>query len=115
MSVAAPQPVSFNPVKRLAGDLRIERSWDGRLPPGPTNFSFGRTYRIAHDPLPILLEAYREYGPVFSMRILHASGIFMLGPEANHYMLVENAPNFLWREGGFMDLIPLLGDGMLAI
>ena len=39
----------------------------------------------------------------------------MLGPEANHYILVENAANFRWREGGFVDLIPLLGDGMLTI
>jgi cytochrome P450 len=115
MSVTAPQPVSFNPFRRVASDLRIERSWDGKLPPGPTNFSASRTYRIARDPLPLLLDAYREYGPVFSMRILHASGIFMLGPEANHYMLVENAQNFRWRDGGFIDLIPLLGDGMLTI
>jgi cytochrome P450 len=115
MSVAAPEPVSFNPFRRMASDLRIERSWDGELPPGPTNFSAERTYRIARDPLPILLDAYREYGPVFSMRILHASGIFMLGPAANHYMLVENAQNFRWRDGGFVDLIPLLGDGMLTI
>lgn len=115
MSVAAPEPISFNPWKRLASDLRIERAWDGQLPPGPTNFSIKRTRRLARDPLPLLLDAYREYGPVFSMRILHASGVFMLGPAANHYMLVENAPNFRWRDGAFIDLIPLLGDGMLTI
>ncbi|MDX6670914.1 MAG: hypothetical protein QOI91_1277 [Solirubrobacteraceae bacterium] len=115
MSAAAPQPVSFNPFKRLANDLRSERSWDGALPPGPTNFSARRTYKVAREPLPLLLDAYREHGPVFSMRILHASGVFMLGPEANHYMLVENAANFRWRDGAFIDLIPLLGDGMLTI
>jgi cytochrome P450 len=112
---AAPQPVSFNPWKRLAHDLRIERSWDGPLPPGPTRFSVKRTRQVAREPLPLLLDGYREYGPVFSMRILHASGIFMLGPEANHYILVENFNNFRWRDGGFIDLIPLLGDGMLTI
>ena len=111
----APQPVSFNPWKRLARELRIERAWDGPLPPGPTSFSVKRTRQIASDPLPLLLDSYREYGPVFSMRILHASGIFMLGPEANHYVLVENFENFRWRDGGFMDLIPLLGDGLLTI
>jgi cytochrome P450 len=115
MSVAAPQPVSFNPWKRLVHDLRIERGWDGSLPPGPRNFSVKRTRQAAMDPLPLLLDCYREYGPVFSMRILHASGIFMLGPAANHYVLVENFNNFRWREGGFIDLIPLLGDGMLTI
>ena len=39
----------------------------------------------------------------------------MLGPEANHYMLVSHADNFRWRDGGFGDLIPLLGDGLLTI
>jgi len=115
MALAAPEPVTFNPWKRLAGDLRIERSWDGPLPPGPTRFSIRRTRRVAHDPLPLLLDCYRELGPIFSMRILHASGLFMIGPEANHHILVENAPNFRWRDGGFVDLIPLLGDGMLTI
>ena len=115
MSVAAPKPISFNPWKRLASDLRIERSWDGALPPGPTRFSIRRTQQIAHDPLPLLLDCYREYGPIFSMRILHASGLFMLGPDANRHILIENAPNFRWRDGGFIDLIPLLGDGMLTI
>jgi cytochrome P450 len=115
MSVAAPQPVSFNPWKRLAADLRLERSWNGSLPPGLTGFSARRTQQVARDPLPLLLDCYREYGPVFSMRILHASGVFMLGPAANHHVLVENAANFRWRDGAFIDLIPLMGDGMLTI
>jgi cytochrome P450 len=115
MSVAAPQPVSFNPWKRLAHDLRLERRWDGKLPPGDTRFSARRTHRFAFDPLPVLFEQYRRHGPVFSLRLLHASGVFMLGPEANHYMLVSHAENFRWRDGGFVDLIPLLGDGLLTI
>ena len=39
----------------------------------------------------------------------------MLGPEANHYVTVSHPQNFLWREGSFGDLIPLLGDGLLTI
>ena len=39
----------------------------------------------------------------------------MLGPAANHYILVSHAKNFLWREGHLRDLIPLLGDGLLTI
>ena len=39
----------------------------------------------------------------------------MLGPEANHYVTVSHAPNFLWRDGGFGELEPLLGDGLLTI
>ena len=39
----------------------------------------------------------------------------MLGPAANHYVLVSHAPNFHWREGDFGQLTPLLGDGLLTI
>jgi cytochrome P450 len=67
------------------------------------------------DPLGLLLEAYERHGPVFSLRILNARNVFMLGPEANHFMLVSHADRFRWRDGGFGDLIPLLGDGMLTI
>jgi cytochrome P450 len=115
VSAAAPQPVTFNPWRRLAGDLLVERTWDGPLPPGGSRFSVKRTHRFAFDPLPVLFEEYRRHGPVFSLRLLHARGVFMLGPEANHHMLVSHAENFRWREGGFVDLIPLLGDGLLTI
>ena len=30
-------------------------------------------------------------------------------------MLVSNAANFRWRDGGFGELEPLLGDGLLTI
>ena len=39
----------------------------------------------------------------------------MLGPAANHRILVSHASDFTWRDGGFADLIPLLGDGLLTI
>jgi cytochrome P450 len=115
MAVAAPPPVSFNPFRRLARDVSIERSAGGPWPPGPRNFSMKRTQRFAHEPLEALLDLYAEYGPVFSVRILHVSGVFMLGPEANHHMLVSHADNFVWRDGSLGDLMPLLGDGMLTI
>ena len=66
---------------------------------------------MATDPLPVLLDCYERYGPVFSVRILHSLNAFLLGPEANHHVLVSNAANFRWREGGFGELEPLLGDG----
>jgi cytochrome P450 len=70
---------------------------------------------MVRDPLPILLDCYERHGPVFSTRILHSRQVWALGPEANHQMLVADARNFVWREGGFGDLIPLLGDGLLTI
>src|SRR6187200_1022919 len=67
------------------------------------------------DPLGLLLDAYARHGPVFSLRIFHARHVFMLGPEANHFVLVSHADHFRWRDGAFGDLIPLLGDGLLTI
>jgi cytochrome P450 len=63
----------------------------------------------------MLLEAYERFGPVFTLRIFHGNVVFMLGPAANHYMLVSHASNFIWREGHFRDLIGLMGDGLLTI
>jgi cytochrome P450 len=70
---------------------------------------------LALDPLPLLLDAYERFGPVFTMRVFHGNSVFMIGPEANHYMTVSHASNFSWREGHMGDLTPLLGDGLLTI
>ena len=86
-----------------------------QVPPGPSDFSLARTHQIAHDPLPLLLGAYEEHGPIFSLRLLHTRVIFMLGPEANHFVTVAHPENFHWRESSFGDLIPLLGDGLLTV
>jgi cytochrome P450 len=107
--------MSHNPVRRVVGDLLAERRARGSFPPGPTSFDLRRTNDFMRDPLPLLLRCYEEYGPVFSMRLFHERFVFMLGPEANHYVLVSNASNFHWREGDFSQLIPLLGDGLLTI
>jgi len=39
----------------------------------------------------------------------------VVGDGLIHFMLVSDADRFRWRDGGFGDLIPLLGDGMLTI
>ena len=112
---AKPPQMSDNPVRRVAEDIAAEWRGRGRFPPGPGDFSMSRTHRIAHDPLPILLGGYEEYGSIFSMRLLHSRVVFMLGPEANHFITVGHPENFHWRESSFGDLIPLLGDGLLTI
>src|SRR5690606_42089161 len=93
---------------------RRERAASVPFPPGPGNVDLARTLRFARDPLPLLLSAYRTYGPIFSMRLLHSKVVFMIGPEANHHVTVSHASNFRWRDGSFGDLIPLLGDGLLT-
>jgi cytochrome P450 len=113
--VARPPEMSGNPVRRVVGDLWEEWRERGKFPPGHTDFSWQRTHQIAHDPLPLLLSAYEEFGPIFSLRLLHSRVVFMLGPEANHFVTVAHPENFHWRESSFGDLIPLLGDGLLTV
>jgi cytochrome P450 len=79
------------------------------------SFDLARTRRFVTDPLPILLDCYERFGPIFSLRVFHERFVFMLGPAANHFVLVSRAPNFHWREGDFGQLTPLLGDGLLTI
>ena len=112
---ARPEPASMNPWARVLEDIRSERRARVPYPPGDTNFDCARTRQMAFDPLPLLLDAYERYGPIFSLRLLHSKVVFMLGPEANTYVTVTHPHNFHWREGSFGDLIPLLGDGLLTI
>jgi cytochrome P450 len=114
MSLAAPPPVSTNPVLRLVHDLR-ERHVPVPFPPGDVRPSLRRTRGFATDPLRMLLDAYERHGPVFTQRVFHGNVVFMLGPEANHFMTVSHADHFTWREGHMGDMMPLLGDGLLTI
>jgi cytochrome P450 len=99
----------------LLRDLRDERAAAVPFPPGETSFSLARTRRIETEPLELLLESYERFGPIFTLRLLHGNVVFMLGPAANHYVLVSHATNFNWRDGHFRDLIALMGDGLLTI
>src|SRR5215211_2248728 len=115
MSAVAPPPVPTNPLRRVALDLSRERAATVPFPPGNLRPSLRRTRQVVLDPLPQVLQYYRDYGPVFSIRVLHAPITMMIGPDANHYVLVSHAKNFVWREGSMGDLIPLIGDGLLTI
>ena len=116
MSLIGPEPYPSNPLRQLATDWRAERRattlpW----PPGDNRFAPLRTRTLTRDPLRLLLDAYERHGPFFTLRILTSRQAFMIGPEANHFVLVSRAADFRWRDGGFGQLIPLLGDGMLTI
>jgi cytochrome P450 len=113
--VGPPPMLESNPFSVMIRDLRDERSSGIAFPPGETRFSIARTRRFAEDPLPILLDCYERYGPVFTLRLFHSNVVFMLGPAANHYVTVSHASNFTWRDGHFRDLIGLMGDGLLTI
>jgi len=116
MALVGPPPLlESNPLAVILGDLRDERAATVPFPPGETRFSLARTRRFAGEPLPLLLEAYERFGPIFTLRLLHGNVVFMLGPAANHHITVSHASNFLWRDSHFRDLIGLMGDGLLTI
>jgi cytochrome P450 len=116
MALVGPPPLlGSSPLSVLLEDLRSERRASVPFPPGETRPSLARTRRFAAEPLPLLLEAYERFGPIFTLRLFHSNVVFMLGPEANHYVTVSHASNFSWRESHFRDLIGLLGDGLLTI
>ena len=113
--VGPPTMLNAKPLSVMFEDLRDERQATVPFPPGETRFSITRTRRFAVDPLPILLDSYQRYGPIFTLRLFHSNVVFMLGPAANHYVTVSHASNFQWRESHFRDLIGLMGDGLLTI
>jgi cytochrome P450 len=116
MALVGPPPMlRSNPFSVLMSDLRDERSATVPFPAGETRLSLARTRRFAAEPLPMLLESYERFGPIFTLRLFHSNVVFMLGPAANHYVTVSHASNFTWRDSHFRDLIGLMGDGLLTI
>lgn len=115
ISAPAPAPMEVRLFARIADDIRRERRVrrTAALPPGSTAFSWNHTRRIIADPLTLLLEHERRYGPVFTIRLLHEPIVWAIGAEVNHQILVSDFDAFQWREGRFADLWPLLGDGLL--
>ena len=114
-SLTGPPSASWNPLQVIVHDMRMERAATLPFPPGDTRPSIRHTEGIVSDPLPMLLDLYERHGPVFTIRIFHQKVVFMIGPEANHYILLAHPENFSWRDGHFRDLIPFLGDGLLTI
>ena len=117
IGASRPAPIEIGMVRRIADDVRRERRVRRRakLPPGSTAPSWSHTRRIISDPLGLLLEHERRFGPVFTIRLLHEPIVWAVGAEVNHQILVGEFDAFSWRDGRFADLWPLLGDGMLNI
>jgi cytochrome P450 len=117
MNVAPPPAYALdNPLRKVASDLwdQVRAVRDGGLPPGPTGVDPRRDLQWMRYAPSVLLPAYDRYGPIFSVRLLHTVSVFMLGPEAQHFLLVSDADKFHWREGAYRELIPFLGDGLIT-
>ncbi len=87
------------------------------LPPGPTSFphfSYEMGKQLYENPLGTLMTFYEEYGPVFTLRFLGQEMVFLIGPEANQKILVDDYRDFSWEEGLYQELIPFIGYGLLT-
>ncbi|MGN6868165.1 MAG: cytochrome P450 [Solirubrobacteraceae bacterium] len=117
ISAPRPGPMEQRLVQRIGDDIRRERRVRRRaaLPAGSLAPSYANTRAIIADPLGLLLEHQRRFGPVFTIRLLHEPIVWAIGAEVNHQILVTDFDAFQWREGRFADLWPLLGDGLLNI
>jgi cytochrome P450 len=112
-----PPPLDTSVIRALAREIRgeVAARRRGPLPPGSLAPSWRHTRDTVADPLPMLLDHERRYGPVFTIRTFHLPIVWAIGAEANHQILVSDFDAFEWRGGRFSDLWPLLGDGMLNI
>jgi cytochrome P450 len=117
ITASPPPPMQMGLVTRIADDVRRERRVRRRatLPPGSLAPSWANTRAVISDPLNLLLEHERRFGPVFTIRLLHEPVVWAVGAEVNHQILVSEFDAFQWREGRFADLWPLLGDGLLNV
>ncbi|MDQ3102501.1 MAG: cytochrome P450 [Actinomycetota bacterium] len=107
---AAPAPLTVLSDLRNEGRARLRAPF----PPGTRNLSVRNTWRFRRNVLGLLLENYERHGPIFGMRVLFGFNVFLIGPEANHFVLVSGRENFGWRHGHMGSLIPLIGDGLLT-
>lgn len=117
LAASPPAPMDLRVPAQVRKDLRDERRARrrGPLPPGNRGLSWTTTQTTFTDPLKLLLENRRRYGPVFTLRHAHELIVWAISPTANHEILVSKSDDFAWREGRFRDLWPLMGDGFFAI
>lgn len=96
----------------LRDELRARRR--GPFPAGENRPSLRNTWRFRHDVLDLLRDCYERHGPIFGLRIVFGYNLALIGPEANHFVLVSGRQNFGWRFGRMGDLLTLVGDGLLT-
>jgi cytochrome P450 len=67
-----------------------------RTPPGPPGLPVvGQVFSYLYNPLDYVLRNYRQYGDVIGINLFGLRGAVLHGAEANRYILVDRADNFL--------------------
>lgn len=83
------------------------------FPPGPTGREFARlALAPGGNALSRLETLHRRYGAAFTIRLRKRAVVFLIGPEANQYILGTHAASF--TQGAAIRLSPVLGTGLLT-
>lgn len=84
------------------------------LPPGSFGLPFiGETISFLRDP-DFANKRQQKYGSVFKTNILGRPTVFLVGPEANRFLLSTHMHKFSWREGWPKTFKELLGNSLFV-
>lgn len=66
---------------------------------------------------PFLVNMYEQYGPVFRTTYLERNLVFLVGPEANRFVLASDRAKFSYHEGWgrLYNVVDVYGDGLLTM
>ncbi len=66
---------------------------------------------------PFLASMYEQYGPIFRTTYLGDHLVYLVGPEANHFVLLSNRQKFSYHEGWgrLFGVVDVYGNGLLTM
>jgi cytochrome P450 len=87
----------------------------GNLPPGSMGQPLvGEAKEFSEDPIGFLWDRYRRHGPIFKTS-LGGPIVFMVGPEANRFVLRDHTEHFSWAQGWPKYVRLVWGDDVLVM
>lgn len=66
---------------------------------------------------PFIVSMYEQYGPIFRTRYLGRDVVYLVGPEANRFVLSDNRAKFSYHEGWgqLFGVVDVYGNGLLTM
>ncbi|MCU0443552.1 MAG: cytochrome P450 [Microscillaceae bacterium] len=88
-----------NPLPQIPGNLRIP--------------FVGDTFQFLKDPIALFAQKQKQYGDIFKVRLFGENVVFMLGAEANRFLLIEQAKHLSNEEGWQFSIGELFRNGLM--